>query len=167
MYCSECGEQVPNNSKFCNECGAQTGTVSYTGNQLNYGIAGRVIAGIGGILVVAGSLLPWSEASNVFRSYSYDGIDGDGEISLVLGILIIVGALIRFNRPGSRALVAVVFGILAFAFGIIEFVTVNDDINEVQATNPFVEASVGVGIYLIILGGVLGLGGILPNPKRK
>ena len=167
MFCSSCGEQVQEGKKFCPECGTEIGTAIKLSGPLNYGIAGRIIVIIGGILVITGSLLPWTTASNIFNSYEYSGIEGDGEISVVLGIIMIAAALFRFNRPGSRALIAVFFAVLAFSFGLIELSAVSEDVNEVKNLNPLVDASVGLGIYLIIIGGVLGLAGILPNSKQR
>lgn len=117
---------------------------------------------MGGILVVTSSLLPWATANDAGRSYAYNGMDGAGGISMALGLLIIIGAFIRFNRPGNRAYAALVFSFLAIAFGAILVANISA---EVEASNLSAEASVGAGVYLIILGGILGLATILPNSK--
>lgn len=165
MYCNQCGESVPESSPFCQSYGARIGKATVTTGPLNYGMAGRIAAITGGILIIAGSLLPWATANDVGRSYAYSGMDGAGGISMVLGLLIIIGAFIRFNRPGSRAYIALAFSILAIAFGAILVANISSEVQEVEASNPFAEASVGAGVYLIILGGILGLATILPNSK--
>lgn len=165
MYCNQCRESVPEGSTFCLSCGTRIGIISATSGSLNYGTVGRVAAIVGGILIVIGSLLPWATANNAIRSYAYNGMDGAGGFSLALGLLIIIGAFIRFNRPGSRAYVALIFSVLAIAFGSILFAGISSEIQDVEASNPFAEASIGIGVYFIILGGVLGLATILPNSK--
>lgn len=165
MYCNQCGESVPEGSPFCQSCGVRIGKVTVATGPLNYGMVGRMAAIIGGILIIAGSLLPWATANDAVRSYAYNGMDGAGGISMALGLLIIIGAFIRFNRSGSRAYIALVFSVLAIAFGSILVANISSEVQEVEASNPFAEASVGIGVYLIILGGMLGLATILPNSK--
>ena len=92
MFCNQCGESVPDGSLFCQSCRARTGQVTVVTSSFNYGMAGRIAAIIGGVLIVTGSLLPWATANDAVRSYAYDGMDGAGAISMALGLLIIIGA---------------------------------------------------------------------------
>lgn len=165
MFCNQCGESVPKGSPFCQSCGSRIGKVTVATGTLNYGTAGRVAAVLGGILVIAGSLFPWATANDAIRSYAYNGMEEAGGISIALGLLIIIGAFIRYNRPGSRAYIALVFSILAITFGAVLVAGISSEIRDIEASNPFAEASIGIGVYLIILGGIFGLATILPNSK--
>jgi hypothetical protein len=126
-------------------------------------VNGRLIAIAGAILVIIGSLLPWATVDTPFGSVSKNGTEGDGVISLILGVFIILGALFRFNRPGNRPWIAFVFAVLALALGIFEYVDISSDASSISG--GFVDASVGIGVYVVILGALLGLASFMRNPS--
>jgi len=128
-------------------------------------VTGRRVAMIGAVLIAVGSVLPWATASNVFgASVSISGTEGDGIITLVLGILVAVGALVRQKEPGSRAWLSALFSLLALGISGYDYTQIV--ISSAFASNDYVDASAGIGIYLVIIGGFLGLLALSPNPHE-
>ncbi len=95
---------------------------------------------IGAILIIIGSTLPWGTAFGLEVS----GLEGDGVYTLILGIVsIILLALVSWesgNKIGQPIL-----GIIVIVIAGNVFLDVRDI--------PFV--SVGLGLYLTILGGII------------
>ncbi len=73
----------------------------------------RTVSLIAAAAIVIGSIGPWVTSPLVDRA----GTDGDGIITLILGVL--VGTLILIRRPGSRWLwLATALGVLCLAIGL-------------------------------------------------
>lgn len=114
----------------------------------------------GGALVVIGSFLPWISVNSAFGTLGRSGMDGggDGVITLVLGVgIVVIGAtrflgmvapsgVIRFWPP-------LLAGIIAVALAIIEGMYVSDRLQ--GTTSEYVSGSTGAGIWAIGVGGVL------------
>ncbi|MEY4174801.1 MAG: hypothetical protein RI900_1966 [Actinomycetota bacterium] len=111
----------------------------------------QIIALAAGALVVVGSLLPWAK---VLGFISVSGTDGDGKITLVLGALAIAGLFVR--KASSLIGVAVIF-LLSLAIGVYDFVNVSNKITEAEGEIFEGGVSVGIGLYLVIAGGLIGL----------
>ncbi len=123
----------------------------------------RIIGILGGLLVIIGAFLPWEEARNMSFSETVNGIEGtDGVVTLVLGIWIIIGCLINFKKPQSRAYGTGVLAVIALFLGLVKFFAIQDDVEQLESM--FVEASVGEGMYMVIVGGILGLSAFMKNP---
>jgi hypothetical protein len=56
---------------------------------------GPIVALIGGALVLVGSFLPWATVASGFGSASLSGTEGDGKITLVVGLLAALVAVIE------------------------------------------------------------------------
>ncbi len=123
----------------------------------------RIIGILGGLMIIIGAFLPWAEANVFDYSETMNGIEGtDGVIVLVLGIWIIIGSLINFKKPQSRAYGTGVLAVVALFLGVVEFTDIRDDVKQLESM--FVEASVGEGVYMVIVGGILGLSAFMKNP---
>lgn len=117
--------------------------------------AGAVAAG--GILVAAGSVMPWITATGGFGiSVTRSGIEGgDGLITIVLGIgLALTGlAMVRGQNLrlwGASLLMSVVTLVLIA----IDYVSLNDRI-KTMAAEATIFASIGIGIWLVAAGGFI------------
>lgn len=106
------------------------------------------------MVVVLGSFLPWARV----LFFTLSGTDGDGTITLILGALAIAGLFVKKN--GAAIAVAVLFLIVA-GIGIYDYANISNKI--AQSDTEFIKdgVTVGVGLYLVILGGVVGLVGAL------
>jgi hypothetical protein len=117
-----------------------------------------LVSGVSVLMVVIGAFLPWVKLGLLSAS----GTDGDGVITLILGL--VAGALVLSSAKKGSGLIgcailaigAVIAGVAAY-----DFTNVSDAIK--QSNNVFVSnATVGMGLYLTGLGGVaLLVGGIM------
>jgi hypothetical protein len=121
----------------------------------------------GGALCAVGSLLPWAKVQSLFITLSPNGMDGgDGVITLILGVvaaLVGVGAIARWSLPPWTVWVPVaacaVAGLLAIA-NIVDVKNIGDDLPD--GAEGLASVSVGSGLYVIVVGAILGIvGGVL------
>ncbi len=169
-YCTKCGAKVSEHSKVCSACGNETlAGISHSRLKGRAGI-GRYAAIVGGVLVIAGACLPWVDIHNTVENTSELGIERgmQGIYALVLGIIIVVCVFIEFNKLGSRAVITAIFAMQAFALGIFEALFIGGYLGDVWSAYGGGEGvRVREGIYLLTIGGFMGLAGIFPNPARK
>jgi hypothetical protein len=170
--------------------------------------AGAIVAIVGGIMLAVGSFLTWAtvsldtsalidklaEALGVTPdqlgdlptddvSNSVSGWDGsDGKITLVVGVIIIVAAIVIFAKPRLRVAmgaVVIVAGLVGGGVAVYDASQVNDvanDAEEAAAATAGLSAgdlegafdvTAGVGLWVCIAGGVIALiGGVLALRER-
>jgi hypothetical protein len=133
-------------------------------------VAGASITGLGGGLIVLGSLLPWVTAQAGFVSISRNSMqlgEGnsfsiDGAILLILGIITIVIGITRATRaqmPGFLQRSSVVTGAVAGALAIYDITQVNDLVQRVKSASSLAVASIGVGAWITVVGAVIAVVG--------
>jgi hypothetical protein len=114
-----------------------------------------MVAVFGGAgLLVLGSFLPWVKASIGILSAEKAGIDGDGVFTLGLGVVAVLVFALMKSQPGR--VLTLVAGLLASAVALYDIVDVNNKAAELSSrSGPFqIEASVGIGLWLSLVGGV-------------
>ena len=134
----------------------------------NQAIPAAITAMLGGLLLCLGSFLPWLTATAPFvGTISRSGMDGggDGILTLALGCITILIAVAGFTKP-KRLQLSIVTGVVAGIVAAFAYVQVQDRIASVQATAgeaaSMIVASVGAGIWTVIIGAVLTVvGGVL------
>lgn len=114
----------------------------------------------GGLLITLGSLLPWATATAPFLgTINVSGVDGDGKITLILGVLILLTGVARFARSSLPGLLQVSPAVLGLIVGIvagIDLVNVSSRISDLKAeAQGLATASVGVGLWVTLLGAIL------------
>lgn len=119
-----------------------------------------VLGGAG--LLLLGSFLPWATVSVKMAgaeaiSRTVSGLDGDGTITLVLGIGALVLTLLK-NPPKAKlfALIALILAGLAALIGFIDIfrLTKNSDADAIMAaTGGGLSVTPGIGLILVIIGG--------------
>ena len=124
-----------------------------------------MLALVGGGLVALGSFLPWITATAAFLgTISRNGIDGggDGIWTIVIGVIVVIGVVGGLSSPGAvgaaRA-AAVVGGIAAVVVGFLDMSDVQGRVNTIANGSSGAIASVGMGIYVVMLGGALAVVG--------
>jgi hypothetical protein len=154
---------------------------------------GGVIAAVGGALAVIGSVLTWATVkSDLFGGdpvQNVKGLSGDGKITVVLGAIAMLAGVVTLvsRNPGARralAIAAIVGGLGAAALGVFDLVDLKtnaiDDIITGLGADPNTitgeqrrqvedafTVTVGMGLYLTIAGGAIGLiGGIMSLRRR-
>jgi hypothetical protein len=139
-------------------------TVSAPGKSLPIG---AIVGGLGGVVAIIGAFMAWESVSASLLSESISGWSGGngGKIIAVLGLVAIAVAVawiigIKIPQPAGLMVVA---GVLLLLVGVANYFAVSDDISMVNAMVPGA-ASIGIGLYLdllagvvIIVGGALGL----------
>lgn len=109
---------------------------------------------VGGIaaaaIVVLGSFLPWATVDTFFGSFTANGLDGDGRVTLVLGLA--AGVLVGlWKRP--TVIVGAVLSGLAVLIAVVDLVDLarafDDDLG-------LADVSPGIGLILTLLAGMAG-----------
>ncbi len=152
FQCPACQGLVASTAASCPHCGHRPAVAGASGS-LN--IAAVAIL-LGGALFAAGSFLPWATASSAFMSVSRSGMEGgDGMITVFLGVVIALLGLTRVQRPGlpGNRLTMVLLGVAAIGMAWFEGSNIQGKLEAVSSA--YVVASVGIGIYVMGVGGVL------------
>lgn len=128
---------------------------------------GVALAGFGGLLMVIGSILPFlaGSAGGPFDGQTSSGLRFPrGKVDLGVGIgLVLIAVLIRALRLtlfGARILgVVVVVGAAIIVYW---------SVRDVSDVSKLPEVDVGTGLYIVLVGGILGVvGGVLSLIDRE
>lgn len=111
-------------------------------------------AAVASALVFLGSFMTWATASIGFLSVSKAGTTGDGRITLVLGIVAFVLAIVALR--GGRRGISVAGGVVALLALV---VTVIDTANLARliGRSTLVSVSIGPGLVLVLVGAAIAL----------
>jgi hypothetical protein len=110
-----------------------------------------------GAVGIFGTLTTWVTASAGFISVSKNGISsGDGKIAVVLALVATAATLVTVWRPSRvLAIVQVIFFGLLAILSVYEIVHISS--KSYSGDGITITASVGIGVYLCLLGGVAGV----------
>jgi uncharacterized oligopeptide transporter (OPT) family protein len=113
----------------------------------------------GAVAAIVAAFLPRITATAAFvGSVSRNGLDGDGQITLVLGVAAVVLAVValRGNLAPLAALVIVAgLGALIAVIGVIDYVDAKNRIGDLTAEERrLIAISIGAGLYLTIAAGI-------------
>ena len=110
-------------------------------------------------LTVVAAFLPWITAVTVFGDVSRSGVDGggDGVMTGLLGLAVALIALTTRNHDSDRGagIAIIVCALIVVAISVYDLVSVNDRISDID--RRYVDASVGIGLYLTIAAGISGV----------
>jgi hypothetical protein len=146
----------------------------------------------GAVVLAAGAALPWLKAStaklslgvDVQLQQTYGGIADGGYIVLVLAAVALVAGLAVMGRSRGRGffgrLVALVFGVAGAAFGaycvaapedvyvsLLDVSSTVQDLVRAAAATPALSIKAQTGAYLMALGGLVILVGVLMPGRRS
>lgn len=189
MFCSNCGENFPEDARFCKHCGAavqpdsdndttqgklltRTPTLSPREQVLDTRLAWLVIAG--GVIVAAGSLMPWVSVTTILGSINRSawqlgsGLsdDGTGPLLLIFGLLL---ASVGWAMLGGRARwfghkrTGIVIEVILLLILILIFKPLIDFAN--QGGTKYAVGSIGIGYWISGVGTVVALVGSIKFPK--
>jgi hypothetical protein len=119
----------------------------------------------GAVLVVIGSLLPWATVTTFFGSVGYAGTEGDGKITLVIGLLAAIAAFLELTQDRDTRGAVVVLACAAGGTAVFDLANITDRIATVSS--GFVRASAGIGLYAVLAGGGLALCGAFIDPDAR
>ena len=128
---------------------------------------GKILTLVGAIGLIIGALLPWIVAEAVFGgSISKKGIEGDGQITAGIGVIVLVIAAVSKGESGKLYSIAgsILAGLAAIVL-IVDFL----DVNKMVFDTPFgVSAKIGIGLYLSIAAALVALvGGVQRVPEES
>lgn len=114
---------------------------------------------IGGTGITLGAVLPWATVG----PFSIDGTAGDGKLTLVGGLaIILLGFVLRSNDDSaSYGLIALVLGLGVLAAGVYDTVSVDSH------SNSLFNASVGIGLWLTDVAALVAVVGALLASRRS
>src|SRR5664280_1378286 len=115
---------------------------------------------------ILGTLTTWITANAGFFSVSVNGISSDdGKIAVVLALLATVATLVNIWKPRRVLAFAsvILFGLLAI-LSIYEIVNISS--KSYSGDGMTISASVGIGVYLCLLGGVAGVVAWIINGRQ-
>ena len=152
MYCTKCGKEIPSGSSFCPSCGTPVkgqeekspGQLPQWGSALSMLIRldpVLAIIPVGCFFMILGAFLPWVTGRVNTLGLQFPA----GAIILALGVLfLVVLVLSRTGTPGSWGLVVLMISALALALIFQTIYHLAD-----------VDASIGAGVYLAMVGGLV------------
>lgn len=115
----------------------------------------------GGVFVILGSFMGWATVFGL----SVAGIEGDGKITLTLGIGILLLSFFSHRVGSSRNRVLLLAA--TYIFSLVALLTVVYDgagISKINSSGPFsLGVSIGSGIYVCFIGGILSIAGVIYN----
>jgi uncharacterized membrane protein YidH (DUF202 family) len=119
---------------------------------------GSILIIVSGALIILGAILPWASVISVFGRISVYGYEGDGMLTGIIGILLMILGFFRIKTSSVLiGALAIILGILAGIIGGLKFFNL---IINLMSTE-YVKTSIGIGLYITILGGIGGfIGGV-------
>jgi hypothetical protein len=111
----------------------------------------QLVAIGGAALLILGSFLEWGSVDTVFGSIGVNGMEGDGKLTLVAGgIALLLFAAVKHR---NAAIVGSIFAGIGGAIALYDFGNISSKVSDVsEASNGLARASVGVGLYLCLVG---------------
>ena len=113
-----------------------------------------------GLLGVVGSVTPWASVHFLGFNRTINGTDGDGKLSVVCaGVVAVMGLLIAL-RVGHlwTSIVGLVFAVFTALIGFADVGSINGNYGPLKdAQVPDGAVSTAYGIWLVVVGGVLGI----------
>ena len=128
----------------------------------------HILLGAGALLVV-GALLPWATVIAPFvGTISAAGTDGDGVITLVLGL--VVGACgfvgLRSQRGKAAKIAGAIGLVVAAVIGCYDVALISNAAGDVPELDLELHVSVGMGLWLTVAAAMGGLGGLFLTRAR-
>lgn len=123
-----------------------------------------LLALVGGIVAAIGSLLPWATIRSGFGSIDITGTNGDGVITLALGVIVAGLGFARFGGQSTGIVrnAASLLGLAIALVGVYDYTNLASRIGEIQS--DYVSGVAGVGLYVVIVGGFIAF---VSGPRGK
>jgi hypothetical protein len=132
-------------------------------------VAGATMAGVGGLLIILGSVLPWFIAVDpVLGVSSVNGMrGGDGLLTLAFGAATLLVAVMRLVRTRTSAIVqrfSIASGIGTRFVAAANYVSIQRQATDLVARSDVGIALVGTGIWALLAGALLAVAGGVLGP---
>ena len=130
----------------------------------------KAVAPIGAVLAAIGSVLEWASVDAGFATVSKSGLDADGALTLPASLIfggLALSALIKVWSLG-RMIGALVVAALVALIAVVDIADISSRFSDLEAQGIEVDVSVGIGLWLVLLGASVGVAGCviaLVSPK--
>lgn len=130
----------------------------------------KAIAPIGAVLAAIGSVLEWASVDAGFTTVTKNGLDADGALTLPASLIfggLALSALIKVWSMG-RMIGALVLAALVALIAVVDIADVSSRFSDLEAQGFEIDASVGIGLWLVLVGAIVGVAGCviaLVSPK--
>lgn len=190
LACPVCSHPVSAQATACPHCGhplaVRSTVATFTmpqamavSDRARRAAGGAWFALLGGVLIVAGSLLPWMQASvlgaNVDRNGmqlgAHMGFSVAGLVTLFLGLvtgLIGLSGVAGFVMPRYIQRSAIITGVVAGGVVLLNLGAMQHYVQTVRAASTLASANLGYGLWLLLLGCALAvIGGLVLRANRE
>lgn len=113
---------------------------------------------VGAALIAIGSFMPWAELSSIFGKISVSGNSGDGVITAIIGfaIIIVVSLSVTLFNKNTKLKQYLPYIVYLLALGAV-CTAIWDAARMPTTSSELAKISIGSGIYLIVVGGIISL----------
>ena len=111
----------------------------------------------GGVLLAAGSFLPWFTHDSLGSVNGFDG--GDAYFTLAAGIILAVLGYMTYSGKSYPSWIGWVVAALALVLVVIDYFDISD-------TADLLGGSVGIGVWLMFAGAIIALVGMFMGRKE-
>jgi hypothetical protein len=105
---------------------------------------------LGLALVILGSILPWAKATAGFAQFEKNGMEGDGQITVILAGIALVWTFFRRSKGQTKFVLGPIAGLLCLIIAIIDIA----DVSSIDTGAAFVTVQVGIGLWVCLFGGI-------------
>jgi len=121
--------------------------------KINVGIIAGIIASL---FCIIGSVMPWAEIKATYGTTSYYGLEGDGTLTLMFSIAIIVLliSIIFIEKPTHIRIIGLVIFLINLLVGAIAFTDMGN-IYDLDTTYSYYNIQSGTGLTFISLGAII------------
>lgn len=110
-----------------------------------------------------GSFLPWASANSIFGNVDVNGFDaGDGKLTALAALAALLLSYVGLtNRNRGAAVTALLSSFVGLCVSGYNFSNISDSIDTVESQVIPIKASVGVGLYMCIVGFVVSIAAVI------
>jgi hypothetical protein len=172
--CAYCGAPSAHGATFCGSCGRQLRPAEAptfmaagpppTAAPQHAPLARRTVDAAtllelaGSLVVCVGSLMAWATVTIFGLQVTKSGTDGDGSITLVVGLIMAILALVGL-LSGRRLGIPVLIGaLLALAVALYDILDIQSRAGTFGGSDVAVDVSVGPGLWVTAVGAALAAG---------
>ena len=125
---------------------------------------GPALLVLGGLLLLVAMVFTWATVSGSGTSIAVNGFNQDGYITDVFGVLLIIFGLLAMRPRTWVSVVATIIAALAAGWAAIVLAAINNFSSYYpDVTAEGVTVSVGIGVFIVLVGAVLGLIGAVAS----
>ena len=150
--CPYCAEEINTNTPICPYCHKELPSVVDVPKATVAAKTNNTFLIISSLILIVGSIAPWASIRSMFGTISINGYEGDGILSGIIGVVLLLIALSNKINIKFVAFSFLVGGIIA-GFITIPKVTSFSDLS--TAESSMANFSIGYGLVLAILGSIL------------